>query len=203
MFTRMRKRIVPWTAAMLGGALAASPLGEARADEVATEPGATPARSVGPSLEVALLGPFIGLTEERVLIPVVRSRDPALRGELMLGTYTDFAWGPISRPADQYGKVWIIGVRPGYRQYLACGFFVDSSIVVGWRHEEQDHHDGGTLNGFYGRLWANAGWQADVTERTFLNVRGGAGLILWRTDAYGHTERTWQPSADVNLGVRF
>jgi hypothetical protein len=199
----MRKRIALWITSLIG-VLAASPVAEAQAQESGPDREQRPSRSsIGPSLELALLGPFIGLTEEKVLIPVVRTRDPALRGELMLGTYTDFAWGPISRPADQYGKVWIIGVRPGYRQYLPCGFFVDSSIVLGWRHEELNHHDGGTLNGFYGRLWANAGWQVDVSPRTFFNVRGGAGLILWRTDAYGSSERTWQPSADVNLGVRF
>jgi len=159
--------------------------------------------SAGPSLEINLVEPFLGLTDDKLLIPVVRRERSTFRGELMLGTYTDFAWGPISRPADQYGKVWIIGLRPGYREYLACGFFVDTSLVAGWRHEEQNHHNGGTLNGFYGRAWLNAGWQADVTQRTFLNVRGGAGLILWRTDAYGSSEKTWQPAADLDLGVRF
>jgi len=176
----------------------------AHADELSSErsPSDAPA-SARPSLELNLFGPFLGLTDDKLLIPVVRTRERMFRGELMLGTYTDFAWGPISRPADQYGKVWIIGVRPGYREYLACGFFVDTSLVVGWRHEEQDHHDGGTLNGFYGRLWANAGWQVDLTPNVFANVRGGAGLILWRTDAYGSSERTWQPAADLDLGVRF
>jgi hypothetical protein len=158
---------------------------------------------VRPALEINVLQPFLGITDDKILLPVARRAQRTFRGELMLGTYTDFAWGPVSRPASSYGKVWIIGVRPGYREYLAYGFFVDASIVVGWRHEEQDIHDGGTLNGFYGRLWANAGWQVDLPRRTFVNLRGGAGVILFRTDRYGSTERLFQPAADIDFGVRF
>jgi hypothetical protein len=97
----------------------------------------------------------------------------------------------------------ILALRPGYRQYLVYGFFVDASFVGGWRHEQDNIHDGTTLNGAYGRLWAEAGWQYDFNERAFMNLRGGAGLILFRTDRYGYTERTWQPAADLDLGIRF
>jgi hypothetical protein len=197
----MKRGTTSWTCAALAGLLASTPFA-VLAEETAA--GLEPARgSVGPALEADLLMPFLGITYAKVLVPVVRARERTFRGELMLGPYTDFAWGPISRPADQYGKVWLLGVRPGYRQYLAYGFFVDTSLVVGWRHEEQDLHGGGTLNGFYGRLWADAGWQVDVTARTFVNARGGVGLILWRTDAYGSTEKRWEPELDVDVGLRF
>jgi hypothetical protein len=168
----------------------------------ATTPTPEPAR-YRPSLEMNVVQPFLGITDAKVLLPIVRTTSPTLRGELMLGTYTDYAWGPISRPVNDYGKVWLVGVRPGYREYLAYGFFVDASLVLGLRHEEHDVHDDSTLNGFYGRLWANAGWQWDITDRFFTNVRGGAGLIVFRTDKYGSSEKTWQPAGDVDVGVRF
>jgi hypothetical protein len=157
----------------------------------------------GPSFEANLVQPFLGIVDDKLLIPVSRADHATFRGELMAGIYTDFAWGPISRPADQYGKVWILGARPGYREYLAHGFFVDSSIVVGWRHEVHDVHDGGTLDGAYGRLWADAGWELALTPRTSLNLRGGLGLIIFRTDRYGSTEKMWQPAGDLDLRVRF
>jgi hypothetical protein len=186
-----------WPGAVLAAERAAQP---ANADADADASKSVPYR---PAFEVNLVQPFLGITDAKVLVPVARTTSHVFRGELMLGAYTDYAWGPISRPVNDYGKVWLLGVRPGYREYLAYGFFVDASMVVGLRHEEHNTRDDSTLNGFYGRLWANAGWQVDVTERAFLNVRGGAGVIVFRTDKYGSTEKTWQPAADIDVGLRF
>ena len=174
----------------------------ARADGEAPLPAPSPPAS-NVAFEANLVQPFLGITDDKLLITVLGRRGDGFHGDVMLGTYADFAWGPISRPADQYGKVWIIGGRPGYRQYFGYGFFADASLVMAWRHEEHDLHDGGTLDGFYGRLWLDGGWQVDLGPRVFLNLRGGAGVILWRTDRYGSSEKTLQPAGDVDLGVRF
>ena len=147
--------------------------------------------------------PFLGIVDDKVLVPVSRAGAGTFHGELMLGIYTDFAWGPISRPADNYGKVWILGARPGYREYLVDGLFVDTSIVVGLRHEVHDIYDGGTLDGGYGRLWLDGGYELPITEHAALNVRGGIGRILFRTDRYGSTEKPWQPAGDLEIRVRF
>jgi hypothetical protein len=178
--------------------------------EVATPPSAAPSHdgAVGtyaraPALEVNLFLPFFGIVDDKILIPVFHRDRAAWRGEAMLGVYTDFAWGPLSRKTDGYGKVWLLAAKPGYRQYLAYGFFVDGSVYLGWRHEEHNIYDGGTLNGFVGRLWLDAGWQVDFGPRSFVNVRGGAGLNLFRTDRYGSTERVLLPLGDLNVGLRF
>jgi hypothetical protein len=174
----------------------------AQADgDTSAPPPSSPRSNV--AFEANLVQPFLGITDDKLLVTVLGRPVDSLHGDLMLGTYTDFAWGPISRPTDQYGKVWILGGRPGYRQYFGYGIFADTSLVIGWRHEEQDVHDGGTLDGFYGRLWLNGGWQVELSANVFVNLRGGAGVILWRTDRYGSTEKTFQPAGDVDLGVRF
>lgn len=196
----------PLVASLALGGLLLSSNGAAGADAVPDTPEAPAARASAPyrpSFEANLFQPFLGITDAKVLLPIVRRAVSTFRGELMLGAYTDYAWGPISRPADDYGKVWILGARPGYREYLVAGFFVDVSMVVGVRHEERNVRDGTTLNGVYGRVWANAGWQVDVTPRVFLNVRAGAGRIAFRTDRFGGAEKTWQPAADLDVGLRF
>jgi hypothetical protein len=81
--------------------------------------------------------------------------------------------------------------------------FIDASLVIGWRQEEQNLRDGVTLNGFYGRVWIDAGWLADISARSFINLRGSAGLIPWRTDAHGRAEKKVQPEMNIEVGIRF
>lgn len=158
-----------------------------------------------PAFEVNVLWPFFpgGWVDLKTLVPVVRGDQRDFRGELELGLYSDYSWGPISRPIADYGKVFSIGAKVGWRQFIVYGLHVDVSLNLGWRHEEQNVRDGTTLNGFVGRLWAMAGYQYDLTSRVYLNVRGGVGVHLFRTDVYGSTERKIIPSGDVNLGIRF
>jgi hypothetical protein len=158
-----------------------------------------------PAFEVNLLWPFFpgGLEDLKVLFPVVRADQPDWGGELVSGLSSDFSFGPLSRPVTQYGKVGLLTARVGYRQFLAYGLQLEASVNLGWRHEAENVHDGTTLDGAYGRLWLFAGWQYDLTRRVYLNLRGDAGIILFRTDRYGYTERQFIPAAEINLGVRF
>jgi hypothetical protein len=54
-----------------------------------------------------------------------------------------------------------------------------------------------------GRAWTFAGYQHEFTRSVYANVRGGAGLHLFRTDRWGDTERVFVPAGDLNFGMRF
>jgi len=159
----------------------------------------------GVAFEVNVLWPFFpgGLAELKVLAPLVRGDKRDWRGELVAGLHSDYGWGPVTRPADSYGKVFLLAAKLGWRQFLAYGFHVDVTLNAGWRHEEGNVHDGTTVNGFVGRLWAFGGWQYEFNERVYANVRGGVGVHLWRSDHLGYTERRFVPAGDINLGIRF
>ncbi len=163
------------------------------------------AEPVRPAFEVNVLWPFFpgGLSELKALVPLVRPAEPTLRGELIAGLFSDFSFGPLTRPTDSYGKVFIVGAKVGWRQFFALGFHADVTLHLGWRHEEFNVYDGTTLDAFTGRLWLHAGWQVDLTPRVYLNLRGAVGLHLFRTDRFGDHERRVAPGGDVNLGVRF
>ncbi len=175
------------------------------ADVEEQQPQQSPDWRRGVAFEVNVLWPFFpgGLAELKVLVPVVRGDKRDWRGELVTGLHSDYGWGPITRPADNYGKVFLLAAKLGWRQFLVYGFHVEVALHAGWRHEEKNVHDGTTVDGFTGRLWMMAGWQYELNERVYLNVRGGGGLHLWRSDHLGYTERRFAPAGDINLGIRF
>lgn len=157
-----------------------------------------------PAFEVNVLWPFFpgGQSDLKVLVPVLRAEEKTFGGQALVGLHSDFNWGLI-RPADQYGKVFLLAVKLGWRQFFAFGFHLDVLVHVGWRHEERNVYDGGTLDGLTGRLWALAGWQYEFNSRVYANVRGGGGLHLFRTDRFGDKEKVFAPAGDVNLGFKF
>ncbi len=156
-----------------------------------------------PALEVNLVWPFLGISELKLLFPLVRRAEPTFRGELIAGLVADYGFGPITRPTDKYGKVLLLAGKVGWRQFLALGFHLDVSVNLGWRHEEFNVWDGGTVDGFTGRLWLHGGWQTELTSRVYLNVRGSMGVHLFRTDRFGDKERLLAFGGDLNVGVRF
>lgn len=166
---------------------------------------ATPAAPdlTAPSLELNVLFSFVGITDLHLLLPVVRSGQRDFRGELLLGVYSDYSWGPLSRPSDEYGKVVILAAKAGYRQYFTHGLHAEASAYLGWRHEAHNVHDDTTLDAAISRLWLFAGWQRDLGARFYATFRAGLGIHLFRTDHLGDKERVFVPAADLGLGVRF
>ena len=158
-----------------------------------------------PAFEVNVLWPFFpgGIVDLKALVPIVREGRRDFRGELITGLHSDFGWGGLSRPVDQYGKVSILAAKLGYRQFLVSGLHVEWSVNVGWRHEERNIHDGERLDGFIGRSWFFAGYQHEFSRMVYANVRGGGGVHMFRSDRWGHTERAFVPAGDLNFGMRF
>jgi hypothetical protein len=158
-----------------------------------------------PAFEVNVLWPFFpgGIVDLKGLFPVVNADRRDFRGEIIGGLHSDFGWGPVTRPVDKYGKVSILAAKVGYRQFLVYGTHVEASVNLGWRHEEENIYDGGRLDAFIGRLWLFAGYQHEISTRVYVNVRGGGGVHLFRTDRFADTERKFAPAGDANLGVRF
>jgi hypothetical protein len=182
----------PFTAALFV-LLAAAP---AAATEVVT------ASARAPAFEVNVLWPFFpgGLTELKVLVPVVRA--DRLGGDLVLGLHSDFATRFV-RPDERYGKVAILAAKVGYRQFLLSGLHLEATVNAGWRHETHNVWDGGTLDAFSARLWLMGGYQHELGSRVYANARAGAGVHLLRTDRFAAKERKLVPAADVNVGFRF
>ncbi len=156
-----------------------------------------------PSLELNVLFSLLGISDLHLLLPVVRSGQRDFRGELLLGVYSDYSWGPLSRPSDDYGKVVILAAKAGYRQYFTHGLHVEASAYLGWRHEAHNVHDDTTLDAAISRLWLFAGWQRDLGTRFYATFRGGLGIHLFRTDHLGDKERKLVPAGDLGVGVRF
>lgn len=165
---------------------------------------APPPPPIGLAVEVNVLWPFFpgGVTDIKLLIPVVRRSDSRWRGELELGLHSDFATRFV-RADDHYGKVSILAVKVGYRQFFGSGVHIDASVDSGWRRELHNVYDGTTLDAFSARLWLLAGYQYDIGRGFYANARAGAGIHLIRTDRFAEHERKLVPGADINAGVRF
>ena len=157
----------------------------------------------GPAFEVNVLWPFFpgGITDLRLMVPMLRTDEEHGRGELVFGLHSDFAWRLVRD--KEAGKVAFLGVKLGWRQFLYAGGHLEFVAHLGWRHEDRNAFDGGRLDGFQGRLWGWGGYQHELNPRIYLNLRGGAGLHLFRTDRFGDRERILAGGADLNLGFRF
>ena len=106
------------------------------------------------------------------------------------------------RDADA-GRVAILAAKLGYRQFFDYGIHLDVTVNMGWRHEENNPWDGRDIDSFQGRLWAMAGYQHEVSRSFYINIRGGIGVHLWRTDRHADKEKLLIPAGDINLGFRF
>jgi hypothetical protein len=146
--------------------------------------------------EVNVLWPFIGISEMKVLVPVVGHGER--RGELVAGTYLDYA--QIVR--EDSGKAFIIAALPGYRQFIAYGIHVELAFTVGVRHEQDHPMDGATLDDFYIRAWPGVGYQRELGERFYVNARARGGVLVYR-QTHQDEEKKLAPAGDVNVGVRF
>lgn len=196
MSTMMSTRVT--LALLLVSSLAILPR-SSRAEEALPRAPAPP----GPAVEVNVLWPFFpgGLTDLKVLVPVVRPGAQDLRGELVLGAHSDFGWR--SARDDTSGKVAILAAKVGYRQFFAYGLHLDVTANLGWRQERDNPYDHTTLDGAVGRLWSFFGIQHALSDRFYVNARGGVGVHLFRTDRFADKERLLIPAGDVNFGVRF
>jgi hypothetical protein len=153
-------------------------------------------------LELNVLWPFFpgGITELRGMIPVLNADKRDWRGELLVGTYADFASRIIRKP--EAGKTAVLAGKIGYRQFFVYGTHVEVSANVGWRHESA-RTDGNEFDALQARVWLLAGYQHEFSRAIYANVRGGFGVHLYRSDRFESEERIFVPGADVNLGVRF
>ncbi len=160
-------------------------------------------RTGHPAFEINVLWPFVpgGITEMKFLVPVVRRDQRDFRGELLLGAYSDFA-NRIVRD-ERHGKVATLSAKIGWRQFFVYGLHAEVVANLGWRQEKDNVYDHTTLDAFVGRLWMMAGWQFDVNDRVYLNLRGGIGVHMFRTDRFADKERRLTGGGDVNLGFRF
>ncbi len=155
------------------------------------------------AFEVNLLWPFFpgGITELRLMIPLLRADAPTFHGELVTGAYSDFA-NRIVR-GDEHGKVSNFSGKIGWRQFFVYGLHAEVSANLGWRHEEHRPPDDTTVDGFQIRLWTLAGYQHDFTRSVYANARLGLGVHLYRSDRLASEEKKLVPGGDINLGFRF
>jgi hypothetical protein len=182
-------RLAPLVIALVPSLAAADPLVGAASggDRLTAE--------AGPAGEVNVVWPVIGISQLKALIPVTGG---AYRGELVLGTYFDYA--QIIR--DSGGRAWIVAAQPGYRQFFAGGFHVELTAATGIRHERHHPGDDATLNDIYVRAWPAAGYQLALTSRVYVNVRATVGILVYR-ETHADEEKRFVPVVDGNLGVRF
>jgi hypothetical protein len=157
----------------------------------------------GIGFELNVLWPFFpgGITELRVMIPLLRPDRRDFRGELVLGAYSDFASRVIRD--ETYGKVANYSGKLGWRQFIVYGLHAEVSANAGLRHEENRPPDNVTIDGFQIRLWGLAGYQHEFSRVVYANARGGLGIHIYRSDEYASLEKKLVPGADVNLGFRF
>lgn len=170
----------------------------------ATAPAMTNSLLGRPAFEVNVLWPFFpgGLSDLKVLVPVLRPKEKTWRGELVLGLNSDFAT-LIVRPDADYGKVSFLGAKVGYRQFFVAGLHLEVNVTIGWRHEVRNVYDGTTIDGLSARAWVLAGYQHDLNDRVYVNVRGGIAPHLFRTGPFAEKERKLTGGGDINLGFRF
>ena len=149
-----------------------------------------------PAAEFNLLWPFIGISEMKLLLPVVGGMDQ--RGEVLFGAYLDYA--QVVRP--DAGKAFILAPIIGYRQFVAYGVHAELAAVAGVRHESHHPGDGATLNDFYVRAFPGVGYQWEGSPRFYFNVRLRLGVLVYR-QTHAAEERKLAPAPDVNVGFRF
>src|ERR1700722_14948209 len=153
-----------------------------------------------PAVETNVLWPFIGISEFKLLLPLFGDRQ--FRGELLAGTYADYAQILGGRPSDP-GKVFILAPLVGYRQFFAYGIHLELGVIAGLRHEDNyEGQQGMTLNDFYLREFPMLGWQWALPHRSCATARGGAGILVYRQTPEPEETKVL-PAGDINVGFRF
>lgn len=190
-------------AAPLALVLAASPASAAEEGGACSTPPHGEEGRRGVAVETNVLWPFFpgGITEIRVLVPVLRAGHRDFRGELVVGAYADFASRVVRD--DAHGKVWNYSGKIGWRQFFVHGLHLEVSANMGWRHEEHRPPNDVTVDGFQTRVWTLAGYQHELSRMLYVNARGGLGIHVYRSDELASTEEKLVPGGDVNLGLRF
>ena len=153
----------------------------------------------GMSVETNVLWPFFpgGISELKLLVPVVG--DKQHRGEVLVGAHSDF----MQRQRLDKGKVNILAIKLGYRQYLWRGFHAEASANLGWRMEHERPSTGDNHDDLVVSVWGLVGYQLDVGQRMFVNSRGGLGHIAYRSSRWPNQRTGVFPVGDINLGVYF
>jgi len=154
-------------------------------------------------IEMNVLWPLLpgGISELRVVLPVMRAEESTMQGALIVGTYSDFA-SRIVRD-DSYGKVANLSAKLGWREYLMSGLHVEVSANVGWRHEEHRPPNDMSVDGLQIRLWTLAGYEHAISPTFYVNARGGAGFHIYRSDELASLEKRVVAGIDLNFGARF
>jgi hypothetical protein len=135
------------------------------------------------------------LSDFKLLIPA------AAGGDALVGLHSDFGNRKPARD-DSYGKVATLAVKLGYRQQLGLGLHAELTVNVGWRHEAMRPGDDPLMDDLVARAWPMAGYQLALSDRFYVNARGGVGVHLYRS-SHSDDERTLIPAADINLGLWF
>lgn len=153
----------------------------------------------GVSAETNILWPFYpgGIAEFKVLVPVVGVGSQ--RGELLTGLHSDF----MQRQRLDKGKVNILALKFGYRQYLWRGLHAELSANLGWRSEHQRPSTGESHDDFVISTWGLAGYQLALTNRFYVNTRAGVGYIAYRSTGWPGQRDGVFFASDLNLGVHF
>jgi hypothetical protein len=155
------------------------------------------------AFEVNVLWPFFpgGIVDLKAIVPLLLPDRGDWRGELVAGLHSDFGWRSVRD--DDAGNVAFLGLKIGWRQFLVYGLHLDVTANLGWRHQEHNPWDNETIHAFQGRFWGFAGYQHELTRQVYVNVRGGIGIHLFRTDRFADREKIFVPAGDLNLGFRF
>lgn len=200
--SRLRVSLTTFTLASAGALLHGTAHGQATPAQTQSY-GEWTARPRAPAFEANLLWPFFpgGMTDFRVQLPVLRVDQATLRGELVVGAFSDFGWRSIREP--NAGRVAMFGAKIGWRQFFAYGLHVEALLHAGWRHEENNPWDGLPIDSLQGRVWFWAGYQHEFNRTVYANARGGLGIHAFRTDRFADRERLLAPGVDLNLGFRF
>jgi len=155
------------------------------------------------SFEVNTLWPFLpgGISEFRYLVPIAQLNS-SFQGDLLVGLYSDFA-SQVVRD-EKYGKVFVYGIKLGYRQQLSNGWHAEITTNVG--HRKETDRPGAVdknIEGIAIRLWTMVGYQWDFSRMFYVNARTGFGQHIHRSDSYESTEKKTVPAFDINIGVHF
>ncbi|MES2802472.1 MAG: hypothetical protein V4654_08280 [Bdellovibrionota bacterium] len=156
------------------------------------------------SFEMNIIWPFIpgGITELRYITPMMTEKGEVPSTFWVLGLYSDYA-SKIIRDSS-YGKVSAYAFKIGMKQFINKEWHYEVSANIGWREEiNRPNVPDKKIIGAAVRAWALFGYQHQISNIFYSNIRAGLSQHLYRSDKYSHLEKKTVPGFDVNLGVVF